>query len=223
MSLMRDNQRFLEKLLGIEQNKDQTISRKRKRRNLIHARERTKYPVQQPGIIDFIESNDKVIQTLGVFIAITVFATTLPIKAIGYVLSFAFLSCTILILFELWSRFPNNGRTSLIYFENFLILGGICLTVYFLLDFRTAWRQYLFIVIASVILFVLSSLIKQHNIFNRLFQTSQDRLKIIRYMFGIFIIILSVSISFYISYKASEPINNWLDKMRYYIDNIVTE
>jgi hypothetical protein len=212
-----DDQKLLTELLNKESwhpDKQDIKSPQKSPTNETNAQE------NNPNIGSFIEQNDKIIQVLGVFIALTAFATILPIKVMGYILAFIFLSCTILIWLELWGRFPKNGTTALAYFENFLVIGGLALIAYFFLDFRAVWREYLFILIATIPLFITSRIIKRYNIFNRLFNTSPGKLRPLRYTFGIIIIIVNAFISFYISYLLAKPINDWLDSMRQYLDTI---
>jgi len=76
---------------------------------------------KSPTLFDFIEENQRLITVLGVFTALTVFSSNLPLKPFGYVLSFMFMSLTVLLWLELWQKFPTkSGSWRLTVFENVL-------------------------------------------------------------------------------------------------------
>jgi hypothetical protein len=165
-------------------------------------------------IAQFIEQNDKLLQALGIFIALTVFSSSLPVQLLGYFLSFFFIFATILVWFELWDKFPKTATRSLVFFENTLTLASFGLVVYFLLDFRAIWDRLMPLLIWLIFLSIYSFIVKKYDLFNRVFRVKPGKLKALRYIIGIISIIVFFLLSVIISAFMSIPINSWLEAIR---------
>jgi len=168
---------------------------------------------QQVTLAAFIEDNHKLLTSLGVFTALTLFAGNLPLRPVGYVLSFLFLAATVLLWFELQSRFPKPGTHALIWFENILFYATMVLIGYWLLEFRSLWRHFLFILMALVLLWLGSLVIKRYNLFNRLFRAEAGSLKHVRYAFAHVLLWTAIILAFSISYQIAQPLNDFLDEL----------
>jgi hypothetical protein len=173
-----------------------------------------KSKLKENSLSDFIETNHKLLTILGVFTALTVFSFNLPIKQYGYGLSFILFALTLLVWLEVWSKFPSGpGSFKLIWFENllsFLILG---IFLYWLLDFRGIWKDFLVVFLFVIFMSIFSLIMKKYDVFNRLFNTSPGKRKNLRYFLGLIIIITLFSISWKIAFLISPPVNSCLDSI----------
>lgn len=163
----------------------------------------------------FIDDNYKLLSALGVFVGLTLFASNLPLKSIGYSLSFLFVSATVLIMLELWERFPSkSGTTRLFWFENILFLSSLLVVAYWFVEFRAMWHQYLVVPILCILLWLVSAVIKRFDLFNRLFRTEPGGRKILRYIFGFALIGVVFVVSYAVATWLTPPINTFLDEVR---------
>ncbi len=147
----------------------------------------------------FVENNINLLTTLGIFSALTVFAFSLPMRAYSFILSAAFLTGTILIWLELWTKFPSqpsNWRLTL--FENVVSLAIIVITIYYLNVYIIHIRWLLTFFIWLIIMGNLSRTMKVHNIYDRLFKR-KAKYRLLRYIIGIVLIILTLALSTVIS------------------------
>lgn len=168
----------------------------------------------------FIEDNYRLLSALGIFVALTLFASNLPLKSIGYSLSFLFVSATVLIMLELWERFPSKSGTSrLFWFENVLFLSALLVVAYWFLEFRAMWHQYLIVPILGILLWLSSAAIKRFDVFNRLFRTEPGGRKILRYFFGFALVAVVIVVSWILAEFITPPINVFLDEVRRYLES----
>lgn len=175
----------------------------------------------QKTLSKFVEDNEKLINVLGVFTAITVFVSELRLQIFGYALSFAFMALTVILWLELWGKFPSGkGDWKLIWFENILTLTVMAIIFYWLIDFRDIWREALVFLIFSIISAVFSVVMKRFGIFNKLFLTQDGELKWLRYTFGFIIILIILYTSLIIAYAITPSINNALDSINEFIRNL---
>jgi hypothetical protein len=166
----------------------------------------------QVTLAAFIKDNHDLMEVLGVLVALTVFASNLPLKPIGYGLSFMFLTMAVLIWLELWGRFPSGSGTALLFwFENVLSLTILGIVVYWLLDYRNLWHQFLFLLIFLIIGGLFSSFMKRFNVFNRLFRAKPRQRKALRYILGIVVLLVMLSMSFYLAHIVAPSLNVVLD------------
>lgn len=196
--------------------------RKVKSRKVVSKTKLTKQRIEkeQTSLSDFVRENDKLISTLGVFTALTIFSANLSIKSYGYALSFAFMALSLLLWFELWARFPSStGSWRLSVFENILFWTVLAIMFYWLLDFRNIWHDYLWILLFALLLGLASYLIRKYQIFNRLFHTEPGKLKFLRYTIGIIIGVIVFAVSIYLSTLIAPTINQFLDQLNQVLKN----
>lgn len=91
----------------------------------------------------FVDDNQRLIATLGVFTALTVFVGNLPAKLFGFLLSFLFLIGTILLWSELSSRFPKLRTERLYWFQSIIEVAVPILIIYLILQFSVIIRYFL--------------------------------------------------------------------------------
>jgi hypothetical protein len=165
-----------------------------------------------PTLAQFIEDNHKLITVFGVFTALTVFAAGLPVRAVGTMLSFMFITLAVFVWMELWTRFPSNGGSwRLTWFENLLSLTVLILLAYWLLDFRPLWQYFLVVLLFLVFLGITSGILKRLNVFNRLFRTEPGQRRGLRFAFGIAIFLFVAYVSLQLAGLVTPPVNRWLD------------
>jgi hypothetical protein len=167
---------------------------------------------KKPTLFDFIEENQRLVTVLGVFTALTVFSSNVPLKPFGYVLSFLFMSLTVLLWLELWQKFPSeSGSWRLTVFENILPFTVLAVIAYWLIQFRKIWHEFLFLPITIIILSVFTYFLKRFNIFNRFFRAAPNEKKFLRYVFGLAVIFVALFISMLLARPAATQLNRFLD------------
>jgi len=168
----------------------------------------------RPTLARFVEDNHKLLTVLGAFTAMTVFATNLPVKPIGFILAFLFMSMSILVWLEVWSRFPSvEGTGRLTLFENLLSYTLLILVGYWLVDFRPVWDQFLALVLWIAVMSVISALMKHYNVFNRMFHTEPGKRRPLRFVFGIALILTVFLGSFFVSRTVGPRIDTAMDSV----------
>ena len=170
---------------------------------------------KQISLSDFVNENSKLISTLGVFTALSVFSTNLALKPYGYVLSFAFMTLTILLWLELWGKYPaKSGSWRLYWFENILFLTVLAVVLYWLLEFRSIWHKFLQTLLFLIILAIIAYPIKKYNLFNRVFRTQPGKLKFLRYLIGISLGVVVLFASSYLAMLFAPILNILLDQLK---------
>jgi hypothetical protein len=165
----------------------------------------------KPSLFDFIELNHKLITVLGVFTALTAFSTNLPIKGFAQAISALFLTLTLIVWIELWGRFPSStGTTILIWFESILGLTMLALIGYWVVSVRTVFPPLVFILVFGIIINIISWVMKKFDLYNRILHTQPGGRKLLRYVLGTAIIVLSFAITFFITAMVSLPIDKFL-------------
>jgi len=133
----------------------------------------------------FIAKYSHLFSALGIFTALTVFALNLPLKSVGSFLSGLFLTMTILIWLELWSKFPGEGgHWRLVHFENLITFAIMTLVFYWLVVYVRVWGQMLFLLIWLILMALVAAAVRKWNLFNRIFGTSPGEMKWLRYTLG---------------------------------------
>ena len=169
----------------------------------------------------FVDDNEKLINVLGIFTAITMFVSELRLQAFGYALSFMFMTLTVILWLELWGKFPSEaGDWKITWFENILSVTVLALLIYWVIDFRDIWHDFLFILIFGVLSAILSIVMKKLNFFNRLLHSQTGRHCRLRYLFGILLIVIIVGISFFVAQWVSPSINEFLDMLNQNIQDV---
>jgi hypothetical protein len=165
----------------------------------------------KPSLSDFIELHHKLITILGVFTALTAFSANLPIKGFAQAISALFLTLTLIVWIELWGRFPSStGTTTLIWFESILGLTMLALIGYWVVSVRTVFPPLVFILVFGIIINIISWVMKKFDLYNRILHTQLGGRKLLRYVLGTAIIVLSFAITFFITAMVSLPIDKFL-------------
>lgn len=172
----------------------------------------------------FIEDNHKLLATLGIFIALTVFAKNIPQKWASHVLSFLFLNATILIAIEILGRFPpeKTCKWMLWWFQHIIFFSMFSLAVYWIFAFPALLLRKEFIgLILFLSLFSLTwRVLKRSKAFNLLFPDKPKRLKTIRIILGFLAAGIYALILLFLSILISIPIKKGLDKVRERLETI---
>jgi hypothetical protein len=167
-----------------------------------------------PTLSGFVEDNEKLVSVLGVFTAISVFVSGLPLHWLGYVLSFLFMILTVILWLELWGRFPSgSGDWKITTFEDILMLAVLALVVYVFVDFRNLWKYSLVVLIYSVALGVFSSAMKRFDLFNRLFRSLPGERRWLRYLVGYVIGLAGFVLALELARFIAPPLNSFLDTL----------
>lgn len=166
----------------------------------------------KPTLSSFIEDNHKLITVLGVFTALTVFASSLTLKPMGLVLSFLFMTLAAIVWLELCARFPSkSGTWRLTWFENILSFTVLAFIAYWLLDFRTIWKNLLLVLVGGLILAVVSATMKRFGLFNRLFRAQPGKKRVLRYVIWLLLVSATIFLSFWLAGLVTPSINRALD------------
>lgn len=135
-------------------------------------------PEDQPEPIPlatFIDDNHKLITTLGVLTALTVFVSNLPIKLFGSLLSFLFLIATILTWQELISKFPKSKTVRLFWFQNVLDAAVPVLVLFLILQFRSLIRPFMNYILLLAVMWLGYLLIDRLKIFELVEEKTRNR------------------------------------------------
>lgn len=171
-----------------------------------------KKPLDKVTLYSFMEENHKVITVIGVFTALTVFTANLTLRPMALILSFLFMTLTIILWLELLGRFPSKGGGWRMYwFENILSFAAFSLLAYWLLAFRAIWKTMLVVLVFGLVLHSLSAAMKRFNVFNRIFHAMPGRKRSLRYVVWLVIMIVSGVVAFGIGALLTPWINRWLD------------
>jgi hypothetical protein len=109
--------------------------------------EKTETPT--PTLTEFIDENHKLISTLAIFGALSAFANNIDDKFVARVLAFSFFTLSLLVYFELVTKFPYTTRGTLHWFSE--------LFSFSMLAFCVAWfeRYYPLLIVVLVLLCVM--------------------------------------------------------------------
>jgi hypothetical protein len=182
---------------------------------------------ERPTITSFVNANFNMLTALGIFAALAAFSTTLPIPGAAYFLSFIFLFGTVLIWWELLRGFSarvptKGGGGALIWFENVMTIGVFALILYWLIAFRTVWRQLLIVPMAAImmqaVLGVVSYVSKRSNWFNRTFHVQPGELRGLRYWIYALAAVSAFLLCLGVASLLIGPVNQLLDSIRAQLD-----
>jgi hypothetical protein len=164
-------------------------------------------------LYDFIDTNHKLISSLGVFIALTLFSMSLRLSYLGNLLTILLLLLTILIWFELVWRLPwGDVSITLGLFKYGIRFIFPLLLVYHLLEFRDFWHEWLNLPIWTLLLAGVSGLLSKIGFIKWVHAGATTWKHNLRTLLGIVIFfVLLYPITKLSSYLASE-INAKLDK-----------
>lgn len=177
--------------------------------------------LKKPSLTDYIEENQKLISVLGVFAALSVFSLTFSIKAIGYVLSFVFLTLTVIVWIELWTKFPKKPVSGLLsIFEWLLMVSTFGVCFYWLLAYRDIWEGIMVFVLWIILLSLMSYPISRFKLIDKIFGTKLSKYKIIRILFGLIIVFILLQLSIIGASFLAKPVNTLLEEMQVGIDSL---
>jgi len=121
----------------------------------------------------FLKKNSHLVTALGVLVAVTAYTTGLPHRPVGTVISFLFLTMSVLVFLELLRRFPAaEGSVVLVVFENLLALAVLALVAYWLLHMAEFLPYLVPVFVFMCLASLFSYIIKSLDLFNRVFRTS---------------------------------------------------
>lgn len=102
--------------------------------------------VKRVSLKEFIGDNSVLFSALAVFAGLSAFLTRLPINWLNGVLSFAFFTGMLIIIYEIYSNFPKdqNKISPRLFLFYYVVLTGLWgILIYWLLEFRSFWRIFL--------------------------------------------------------------------------------
>ncbi len=167
---------------------------------------------------DFIEENHKLISVLGIMVAITTFSYNLPLKSAGYILSFIFLSISLVLWIELIKNFPKDPKGNLAYFSiliNWAIMGVLG---YWVLAYRLMFQTVSFLICFIAILFAMSKIIPP--LLEKVWGINDGKNRIRKKVIGFIYLIVFSIITYYLTRIVSPYVNYLLDLIWNHIKNL---
>jgi hypothetical protein len=161
---------------------------------------------------EFIETNHKLLSTLGIFIALIVFSINLPDNFFGNMISFLLLAIIFLIWIEVFRRLPKSKEWSLEVFHNLLFLVLFLLILYWIIYYREIWNAYLGAVLIFPIMTFLCWIISRYRKLQIVLQKF-SKYKILRPIIKWGLVFVIAYISMYLSLSVSKPINRMFDSI----------
>lgn len=164
---------------------------------------------------DFINENDKLLTTLGIFSALTIFFAEQSGGLLSAFLSVGSLTCTVLVWLELWSNFPAGSVSrKLLIFENVLTGLAFILIFYWILKLYEFSILAIWYLIFLIFLSIFSLLFKKFNLFNRFFKAQPGSKKFLRYIIGGIVIVVTLWISQKLSILVLPSVNKFLTEAK---------
>lgn len=187
---------------------------------------RNQVPRPRKPLADVIDENHNLLTAIGIFVALTVFSASLPVKPfkpIGIVLSFCFLGEAIILSWEFYvkSYLPANQATVRLYFFQLILeLALVILVLYWLLAFRELWRGFLIIPLAFMILGVMIPILQRLGPrLSPIFERVPNK-----WYWRVPVSIAWVLIIFYVAIRlaswATLPLNQWLDNLLHGLESM---
>ena len=172
----------------------------------------------------FIDDNHKLISSVGIFTALTVFSTSISLKPIGYLVSFLSLAATFILWIELWFKFPRNRNlpVRLSFFKFTVLLILLTVTLYWLLEFRNFWRYFLVLPLTFILTYMFFSIVapfmnpvlESKNKIGKSIDSFEKRHQWFSVFYSMFLFAAMLGIlggSYYLSLMLNLPINYILD------------
>ncbi len=138
--------------------------------------------VEPLALKDFVDENHKLLSTIGIFTAITVFSLNIKSTYFSLGLSFLFLFQTLILWSELLSQIPKVATRRMGWFENFLSYSFLVLIIYWVVEYYMVWNLFLWLIIPLFIVYFISVILKKFNLFNILFKTTPGEKKALRHI-----------------------------------------
>lgn len=162
---------------------------------------------------EFIETNYKLLSTLGIFTVLAVFSNNLQLKEIGNLLSFLFVAAMVLIWHELWVSFPTKLSEKLFWFKFIISFTIFWVVVYWLVEFRSIWRYNLSFLILLIMFKPYWIIMRRFNVVNAVFHRKPGEWKTPRYILNFLILMVTALILGYILSLLAPLINTLLDEI----------
>jgi len=108
-------------------------------------------------LADFIEANYRLFSVLGIFTALTVFSSNFKPVELGIFISFAFMTCTLMVWFSIMTRLPENMSQPLQLFTYCLVMILCGIVAHWFIGYKSIWKDHartiVFLLLVSVIAF----------------------------------------------------------------------
>lgn len=109
-------------------------------------------PVATATLSELLENNQKLVEVIGVFTAISLFTGQLGIRFFAYIVTFLFMTLVLVLCVELWARIPSQSDSmKVMMFKDILTLAVLSLVLDFFVDYRDIWRHFLILPIFAAI------------------------------------------------------------------------
>lgn len=154
---------------------------------------------------DFVNENDRLIEVMGVFVALAVFVN--DIRPFGHLLSFMFAVGVVLLWSELLNQFPSGLATKhLMMFENIVSLALFAFGISVIVQYPQ-YIVYLYLPAAVwlLVLGVTSYVIKRYDLFNRSFKSKPGARRALRTLIYVATLLVTLGISAAVLYYAIIP------------------
>lgn len=170
-------------------------------------------PQKPLSIAEFINENHKHISVIGIFTAVTLFATNIKILYFATALSFLFLTLTLFLWVELIGKFPSKGSGMLGWFEAILAVSILVIVGYWFVEYRNVWSLILPYVFQLIIVGIVSAIIKKTDFFNKLFNAKPGGKKLLRYLLYFAIILISAYLGIILGNLITKPTVSFLESL----------
>lgn len=171
-------------------------------------------PPRKTTLFAFVEENQKLLTVLGVFTALTVFAASLPLKPLGSILSFLFMTLTVILWQELLERFPAKAAGwRMSWFESLLSLAVLMLMFYWLVDYRDLWQYWLAILVLAPLLWGVSKIMNRFDVFNRVFHAKPGAKRPLRYIVWVLFFAGALLAAILVTGFLTPPLNRLFDSI----------
>ncbi len=111
-------------------------------------------PNTSATLSELLADNHTLLEVIGVFTAVSVFARQSEIPLFAYVLSFLFTTLVIILCVELWTRFPRDtDNLKVMLFKGVLTAAVVFLLLDLFIGYRDIWKYFLFLPIFGVMFY----------------------------------------------------------------------
>ena len=168
-------------------------------------------------LADFIEENHRLLTVLGVFTAMTVFASNLPLAWPGAMLAFLFMALSVMLWLQLFARVlsTSHATTSMALFVTFFSMATLHMVLYWLLAFRSIWREYLanvlWILAFGASVSVHRWCVRRHKVLYRFYHPGPDRATAYRTAFSTLSLLVIVLLAGFSAFYGARALNRVLD------------
>lgn len=171
--------------------------------------------MKNTSLASFVESNHKLISALGIFTALTVFATSISLRAVAYSFSFLLLAATFLLWVELWSKFPDRSKSSLrlSLFQDITALVVLIVAVHWIISFRVFWRYFIVLPLGFAIFALLLVILSRTKPITKIVDKAIGIKGFGGFIIANVLYVLLFASSFYLAILMAEPLNSVIDQI----------